>query len=201
VASAAILTGGAATRFGGTDKGALIVGGRSILARQLEELTAITDDIMIVGDKPTRAPRLEHGRHARAVPDRLAACGPLAGLEAALVAARHDTTIVVACDMPFVTAAFLRYLASLTTDAAAVVPCTEDGYHPLCAAYTRACLPVVTRRLTEGRLAVMSLFEELRTRVVTSEEIAAFGDRARLLANVNTPAAFGEIEALLSHET
>ena len=36
--SAAILNGGRATRFGGCDKGALLVGGRSIRDRQLQEL-------------------------------------------------------------------------------------------------------------------------------------------------------------------
>ena len=38
MASAAILAGGRASRFGGSDKSALVVGGRSILDRQIEEL-------------------------------------------------------------------------------------------------------------------------------------------------------------------
>ena len=198
--SAAILTGGGATRFGGRDKGALLIGGRSILARQLDELTGIADDIMIVGDRLLGARGTCDEGGLRVVRDRVPGCGPLAGLDAALAAARHDALIVIACDMPFVTARFLRHLASLTDEADAVVPRTEDGYHPLCAAYTRACQPAVARRLAEGRLAVMSLFDDVRTRVVTSEEIEAFGDRARLLANVNTPAAFNEIEVLLGHE-
>src|SRR6185503_11511502 len=114
----------------------------------------------------------------------------------ALSAARHDTLVVVACDMPFVTASFLQYLSSLTHEADAVVPCTEDGYHPLCAAYTRACHAVVARRLAERRLPVVGVFDDVRTHAVTSEEIAGFGDPARLLANVNTADALDEIEAL-----
>jgi molybdopterin-guanine dinucleotide biosynthesis protein A len=197
VLSAAILTGGGATRFGGCDKGALLVGGRSILAHQLDALTQIADDIMIVGDRLTRTDEV----WLRVVPDRVPGCGPLAGLDAALAAARHDTLIVVACDMPFVTARFLRHLSSLAGEADAVVPRTEDGYHPLCAAYTRACQPTVARRLAERRLAVLGLFDDVRTRVVTTEEIEAFGDRSRLLANVNTPAAFAGLEVLVSHQT
>ena len=51
-----------------------------------------------------------------------------------------------------------------------------------------------------GILDEAGLLDDVRTRVVTSEEIEVFGDRARLLANVNTAATFDEIEVLLSHE-
>ena len=47
--SAAILAGGTASRFGGRDKSALVVGGRTILERQLTELSRVTHDLMLVG--------------------------------------------------------------------------------------------------------------------------------------------------------
>lgn len=107
--------------------------------------------------------------------------------------------------MPFVTASLLRYLATLAvvSNSDAVVPSTEHGYHPLCAAYRRTCQPVVMRRLAEGKLAMKGLLEDrdVRVRVVSGGEIASFGDPTRLLANVNTPAALHGIEALQSHET
>ena len=49
--SVAILNGGRATRYGGADKGALVVNGRSILDHQIEAARAVTDDIMLVGRK------------------------------------------------------------------------------------------------------------------------------------------------------
>ena len=56
------------------------------------------------------------------------------------------------------------------------------------------------RRLTEGRLKITDLLGDVRLRVVTAEEIDRFGNRHRLLANVNTPAEYRSIEALHSHE-
>ena len=47
--SVAILAGGRATRFGGRDKSTLLVDGRTILDRQVAELSSLTDDILIVG--------------------------------------------------------------------------------------------------------------------------------------------------------
>jgi molybdopterin-guanine dinucleotide biosynthesis protein A len=193
--SAAILAGGRATRFGGRDKGALVVGGRTIRERLLVELSALTDDIMLIGGRPPAIPgALRH------VPDRVAGRGPLAGLDAALAAARHDVVAVVACDMPFVTAALVGYLLDLAAGYDAIVPRTERGYHPLCAVYTRACRNAIARRLADGRLTLAGLLDDVSCRAVTPHEIAAFGDPARLLANVNTPAEYDALEALADHK-
>src|SRR5439155_16087595 len=169
----AILAGGRATRFDGRDKSALLVDGRTILDRQLDELSPLTDDVMIVGgnfdgdcfqgarrlsasarerheratvDAPKRL-RREGGQPSvsarrrtgvRVIPDIVPGSGPLGGLHAALTAAHGDAVFVVACDMPYVTAALVEYLFSLAGDAQIVVPRTERGYHPLCAVYRRA---------------------------------------------------------------
>jgi molybdenum cofactor guanylyltransferase len=193
--SAAILAGGQATRFGGRDKSALIVDGRTILDRQIAELSSLTTDVLIVGG------RLHHPS-ARRVADLVPGCGPLGGLHAALTEARGDAVAVIGCDMPYVTAALVAYLLSLSHEAEAdiVVPRTERGYHPLCAVYARACLAPVAARLAQRRLRMVDLVSEVRTRVVTVEEIARFGDRHRLLANVNTPAEYAGLEALQSHK-
>lgn len=196
MASAAILAGGMARRFGGRDKSALIVEGRSILDRQLQELSQITDDILLVGNNaPTNL------RSAmRVVRDRQPGLGPLAGIDAALEAARDDDILVVACDMPFVTAPLLRFLLRNTVDVDIVVPRTQGGYHPLCAVYTRGCQDVVARRLERRELAVCGLFAETRLRVVERNELERLGDPNRLLANVNTPDEFNELQALLNHK-
>ena len=196
--SAAILAGGRARRFGGRDKSTLVVGGRTIRARQLAVLTAVTDDIMIVGgDAP--APPSDEGGPARLVADRVPASGPLGGLDAALAAARDDQVVVLACDMPFVTSALIGHLLVLAAGSDIVVPRTERGYHPLCAVYSRACRDVVARRLMEGRLALSGVLDEMRVREVTVSELDAFGNHERLMANVNTPGDYEEIEALQRH--
>lgn len=204
--SAAILAGGRAARFGGRDKGALLVNGRSIRARQLDVLSQVAEDIMIVG----RADEDDRDRDAdrdpvEAVPvkwlaDRVPGCGPLGGLQAALADARGDAVVVVACDMPFLSAALLAHLLALTAEADAVVPRTDRGYHPLCAAYTRGCLEPIARRIADRRLKLSGLFDDVRVRAVTAGELRAFGEPDALLANVNTPAEYEGLEALQSHE-
>jgi molybdopterin-guanine dinucleotide biosynthesis protein A len=184
--SAAILAGGRARRFGGLDKGTLPVDGRPIVDAQVAVLREITSDILMVGSDTAG-----HGpAGVRLVADIVPDLGPLGGLQAALTHASGEATAIVACDMPYLSAALLRHLLSLTSDADAVVPRTEGGYHPLCAAYTRACLAPIARRLDERRLKMTDLFADVRVRIVLAEEIDEFGDPDRLFANVNTPAEY-----------
>ena len=209
--SAAILAGGQARRFGGRDKGALVVDGRSIRARQLAELATLTSDILIVGGQPpapsTAGPgqpgQIEDFDGARHIIDRVPGRGPLGGLHTALIESAGLATIVVACDMPYVSAALLDHMSTLARDADLVVPYTERGYHPLCAVYTRACLEPVARQLAAERLKMTDLITagDLRVRTVTVVELRAFGDAQRLLANVNSPADHRELEALQGHQT
>ena len=199
--SAAILAGGQAQRFGGRDKGALLVDGRSIRERQIAELATMTTRY---SDRRRR--RRPRGRRRfvrptpRVVADRVPGCGPLGGLHTALLEATGEPTIVIACDMPYVSAPLLRHLLTLARDADAVVPRTDRGYHPLCAAYTRACIAPIAPRLADGHLKMTDLFADLRVRVVAGDELGAFGDPDRLLANVNSPDAYRELAALHDHQ-
>ncbi len=194
LSSAAILAGGRATRFGGRDKGALLVDGRAIRERQLDALRAITSDIVIVGGPDPKAAGTRH------VADLATGCGPIGGLYTALLEAAHDQTIVIACDMPFVTDPFLRFLADALGDADAAVPRTARGLHPLCAVYARRTVDAVADRIRAGRLKMTDLFEDVRVRIVDANAMRAFGDPDHLLANVNTPAEHAGLEPLKNHE-
>jgi len=222
--SVAILAGGDAKRFGGRDKSALIVDGRTILERQIAELSTVTDDILIVArpfsasaraevsrasarlaEAPSARRRQDRNREAgspepRLITDLVPGCGPLGGLHAALSAARGDALFLVACDMPYVTAPLVSYLLTVADDADIVVPRTDRGYHPLCAVYRRACLPAVVRRLAERRLTMLDLLNDMRIREVTADDLGRFGNCDRLFANVNTPAEYANLEALQGHK-
>src|SRR5205823_12280317 len=85
---------------------------------------------------------------------------PLAGVVAGLRAASTDVCVFIPVDVPLSTADVLRTLASSCRDAA--VPQTG----PLPGAYRRTALPVLTRRLEAGQLALRDALAELETVVV-----------------------------------
>src|SRR5215204_6287262 len=162
--SAAILAGGRARRFGGADKASLSVGGARIIDRQLSALSSIADDIRIVANDAERYAALG----VRIIPDAIADAGPLGGIYSALVDARHDTVIVIACDMPFVTAALLERLVTehrAGDQVDAVVPRSARGLEPLCAVYDRRCANSARARIERGALQVAGFLDDIRTRV------------------------------------
>jgi molybdopterin-guanine dinucleotide biosynthesis protein A len=66
--------------------------------------------------------------------------------------------------------------------------------------YTRTCRNAVAGRLDRRDFTMTGLFEDMRVRVMDSSDLERFGNTDRLLANVNTPVEFDELEALLGHK-
>lgn len=181
---AAILAGGRASRLGGRDKGLLSVGRTPILCRQLAALDGVADRVYVIAGEPERFRRFR----VRVFPDVLPDAGALGGLHAALSAAESRHVLVLACDLPFLTAPLLGHLASLADDACdVVVPRTPDGLQPLCAVYSRDLAPLVRQRVESGRLKIMDLLGAVRRREVGPDEVAAFDPDGRVFFNVNTP--------------
>ena len=180
--SGAILAGGRARRFGGRDKGSLLVEGRRIVERQVEALRAIASHVMIVGGDPSRYAGLD----AAFVPDQVPDAGPLAGLHAALAAAPPGLLVAVACDLPFVTSRFLAHLVDGIGDADACVPRDAMGVHPLCACYATRCAPVFAARLAAGQRKVVDAVAGLRRVEIGPEDLARVDPSGRVLTNVNT---------------
>jgi len=189
---AAILAGGQARRFDGLDKSALPIAGRRLLDHQLTALGRLTSRIVIVGGPPERF--ADAG--VPVVADALPGIGPLGGLSTALEGA-SERIIVLACDLPFVTTPFLRYLLQTGRDADATVPRTADGLHPLCASYAQGAAPMIRRLIDEGVRQVQEALGSLRLHIVEGEALAAHDPDGRLLHNINTPDDYARAIALI----
>src|SRR5690349_18078252 len=137
--SGVVLAGGASRRFGGGAKGLAVVAGARVVDRVLAALTATTDEQMLIAnDRYIRAAVPAVPSH----PDVRTERGSLVGLHSALTHAR-EAALVVAWDMPFVSAPLLAELRRLgERRGAAVFPEGLRGPEPLCAYYPRSCLSV-----------------------------------------------------------
>jgi molybdopterin-guanine dinucleotide biosynthesis protein A len=198
--TAAILAGGQARRLGGRDKSALRVGADSILERQLAVLRTLTPHILIVGSASAKASADKHTFAAvsggkaqadvRVVEDRMAGAGALGGLYTALVEAPTEQVLVIACDMPFISAPFLTALAGLGAGVDAAVPRDGHGPHPVCASYQRRIAARLKTRIDAGVLRIADALRDLQVRDIGPDELAPFDPDGRLLLNVNTPADY-----------
>jgi len=146
-------------------------------------LREITASIVVV----TTARRRAGVRGVRVAVDRLRGVGPLGGIYTAIQIARPGVALVVAGDMPFLTAPFLRRLVAEAAGADAAVPRAADGWHPLCAVYTPGAAEPIRRQIESGRLKVIDALAGLRVREVGPEEIARYDPDGTLFFNINTP--------------
>jgi molybdopterin-guanine dinucleotide biosynthesis protein A len=186
----AIVAGGVARRFGGQDKGRLIVGGRSIIVRQVELLQRVASDIVVVAGDAARFADLP----VRVVPDRLPGLGAIGGIDAALHATEAERVITVACDLPFLTAGLLARLAELADGHDGAWVRTPRGAEPLVACYRTSARPKVEAFIDAGGRRAADLGQVLRLAELTPPELDAFGTPERLLANINTPDDYARVQ-------
>jgi len=181
--TAAVLAGGQARRLGGQDKSRFVVGGRTILERELDALRPLASRVVIVADDPARFA----GTGLPVVADSRPGCGSLGGIYTALTLG-DGPVLVLACDMPFVSSAFLARVTRAGREADVAIPRTADGYHPLCASYAPSCAAAIRARLDSGALKATGFLPDVRVREIGPVEIAPFDPDGLLLLNVNTPA-------------
>jgi molybdopterin-guanine dinucleotide biosynthesis protein A len=182
--TAAIVAGGASSRFGGIPKGLETVGGKRIVDRVIAAAMPVVSDIVLVSNADGAATWLPSIRVVRDVrPER----GSLVGVHTALTTT-NGPTLVLAWDMPFVTSELLSLIVKRGADQPyAVIPESAAGFEPFCALYTAACLPFVERAIDEGDFRVTALPKRFPFfSRITPRELDAFGDPATLFFNVNS---------------
>jgi molybdopterin-guanine dinucleotide biosynthesis protein A len=158
------------------------VEGRTILARQVDALAALGVRPSLVAPDP--APFA--GTGVRVVADEVAA-GALGALFTALRHAPTPHALVLAGDLPFVTAPFLAYLVGQVAGHDAAVPRTGERWQPLCAVYHRRVAGHLHHAITAGNWRVVDALAGLDVVAISGADLAHFDLDDRLLLNVNTP--------------
>ena len=190
----AIQAGGESRRMG-QDKALLLFLGQPIIARVVERLKPVADEILI----STNHPEAYRFLGLPLYPDLLPGHGALGGLYTALDAASRSFVAVVACDMPFANAKLLTALRdaliAFQTDIA--IPVTGEGMEPFHAVYRRAtCLGPIQRALEAGKWRVDSWFNEVQLLTMQPDEILQYDPDGVCFWNVNTPEEFNAAEQL-----
>lgn len=190
-----VIQAGGESRRMGSNKALLPFLGQPLIARVLERVRPLADEILITTNQREGFEFLD----LPLVADVLPGSGALGGLYTALLRARQPLVAVVACDMPFASRELLAYQRDLLVaeEADVVLPATEQGLEPLHALYRReTCLPAVEAALKQGERRVISWFGQVRVRALTPAEIAAIDPAGRAFMNVNTPEDLLQAERL-----
>ncbi len=95
-----VLAGGKSSRMG-QDKALLELAGKPLVHHAVTKLRRVCRDVRILSDNP------ELAEFAPIVPDLHPGCGPMGGMEAALVHSAFDWNLFLPVDMPFLPSTFI----------------------------------------------------------------------------------------------
>ena len=127
---AIVLAGGSAKRLGGVDKAELVIGGKRLLDRVLDAVGA-ADNVVVVGpERDTTRPVI----WTREAP---AGGGPVAALAAGLPETISELVVVLAVDLPEITARTVASLVAAAHGDGAVLVDHSGRDQILAAAYRR----------------------------------------------------------------
>ena len=192
-ASAIVLAGGVSRRLGQDKRRLRLWGtaGPTLLEHTVEILVRLCADVIVVLNDPEEW----HDLPARLVTDIYPDSGSLGGIYSGLVAATNNYALVVASDMPFLSADLIRAMLMHSRNYDVLIPrslhsgTTRNALdvEPLHAIYSKSCLEPRRVLLESGRRQIAAFFPQVQVAYVEPEETQCYDPSGRSLLNVNTP--------------
>jgi molybdenum cofactor guanylyltransferase len=135
----------------------------------------------------------------RLIGDDWPGAGPLGGIATALRASSAVWSLVVACDLPYLTREWLEYLCAraFASEADAVMAINAGGTEPLCAMYHKRSEAVIRLVLERGTRKVKDGIKSICVETIEPSEWKAFDSEGLLFKNMNSPADYEEARARL----
>ena len=154
-----ILAGGENKRFNGKEKAFLRINGEYIIEHIMKALGELFDDLIVVTN--SLIPYLEW--NALIVKDIYPTRSSLTGIHAGLFYTRTPYAFITACDTPFIKQSLIQhFLDAVKPQYDVILPETRAGLEPLCAIYSKRCLPFIQKQLTLNNMKIQTFFQKLK---------------------------------------
>jgi len=188
-----ILAGGESSRMG-REKALLEIDGEPLIVRTTRLVESVAGRATVVGESAAiRALGLPM------LADDWPGAGPLGAIATALRVAKAPWSLVVACDLPYLTKAWLEYLIAraVASKADAVLAMNARGAEPLSALYHKRAEPAIRAALDRGTRKVTDGLANLRVELIEPAEWKRFDSEGYLFKNMNSPQDYEEARARL----
>ncbi|GAB5417698.1 MAG: molybdenum cofactor guanylyltransferase [Crocinitomicaceae bacterium] len=174
--SGIILAGGRSSRMG-EDKALLQIDGKPMIQHVSDVLRELCDEVIIASSNEKHA---QYGDLM--VKDSAKDIGPLAGIQAGLLAAKNERSFVLSCDTPFVTKEILEALAEHFEGEQITLPSSQGRLQPLIAIYGKEVLTTIASNLERNEHSLMQLQKICSAKVIHFDE-----SESKAFENINTP--------------
>lgn len=197
--SAAILAGGEGRRMGRKDKSCLEISGEKLVSRIIRSLEGLFAETFVITRTPENHPDLD----VRLVGDLFESRSSLTGIHSALYHSRTDHVFITACDSPFLKRELIsEMLSRVEPDDDVVIPVHPDGfYEPLCAVYSKRCLPFIEENLQKNIFQIIRFFPQVKVKTVDTDLLAKKDQGLTTFININTPDELSRVREDLKNPT
>lgn len=182
--AAYILVGGKSSRFG-SDKALIEIEGRPLVLHLAGIARQAAGPVTLVGPPA----RYEH-LGLPIIPDTHEGVGPLAGILAALEHSAEPWNLVLACDMPHLTPAFLDLLFTRAEQDPqdACLPVSPEGRdEPLCAVYAKTAAEAIRVEVEKGTRKITRALDAVAVCRLLPAEYAHLDAGGNIFTNINSP--------------
>ena len=179
--TAAILAGGASSRFG-SPKALHLLDGRPMVSVVLDRLKPHFRTVFLAGWPTGLTPPagIDH------YPDAFVGRAALGGIHTALANAPEEWVFCCGCDMPLVQPAVVSRLISQIDDEDILIPVINGVRQPLHAVYKRRLLSLVERLCKTGGAFLPHLFEEAAVRSLEESAFSSIPYYHLSFVSINT---------------
>jgi molybdopterin-guanine dinucleotide biosynthesis protein A len=188
-----VLAGGESLRMG-RDKALLELAAVPMIVRASRLVESVVGTAVVIGRaEPYQSLGLQ------IIADDWPGAGPLGGIATALRASSAAWSLVVACDLPYLTKDWLDYVVrrAISSAADAVLPMNVRGAEPLCAMYHKRCEDAIRGALERGIRKTTDGLASLRIEPVEPADWKAFDREGLLFKNMNSPEDYEQAKAKL----
>lgn len=183
--SVMVLAGGKSSRMG-QDKALLAWEQGNMLGSVLTRLLSLSDDVFVSTNIERKVPQ-----GVTQIRDVIPGKGPLSGIHAGLLCARHDLVVVTSCDMPFLKPELIYPIVHSVKNADGSVAVYKGRLEPLFACYRKNCRAIIEQLLAEENYSVRNFLNHINWVAVQQVEDCSF-------MNVNTYKDYEEAKARLA---
>lgn len=182
--SGVILSGGLASRFEGTEKALLRVGGVRILDRIYDIYSELFEEIILVTNSPQKFLEWD----LLIVSDLFPIRSSLTGIHAGLFYMTNPFAFISAGDTPFLKKEMVEtVIGKIEAQIDIVMPETSAGSEPLCAAYSKRCLNPAQHHLEQNKLKIKKAFRKSRIKTISEKVLCGIDPDLQSFFNINTP--------------
>ncbi|MQG07301.1 MAG: molybdenum cofactor guanylyltransferase [SAR202 cluster bacterium] len=183
--SGIILAGGLSRRLG-RNKALENIENKPLLSIVYDSIKPFADELIIVVNNKQRQEELSFLKNVKFAIDEYNNSGSLGGIYTGLLKANNEKSIVVACDMPFISPSIISLMISkIKSSIDIIIPETEGFKHSTHAIYSKSCIKVIKKNLDVNNLKISNIFNMCKTEIISENEIYATEPYTKSFFNIN----------------